>query len=271
MSAAEVSIRRSRLERSAGIGPAERLAEDVVEVVNEIEHASLEIFERGKACALEQSSREDGEPDLDLVEPRAVSWGVDEADPRRGILQERAARLLGLEDTGLAFDAEIFLNAATPGHLFDESGRAVGIELIGHEYPRRVRIGIKGGCDVGGEICFGSRRADRRADDFAGNDIEVRNQTQGPMSAIFELDTLDQARSSRLAFMQTFERLNAGFLIDAHDVCAFCRKLRRVAVGVADPIDVGLVLFGRFALVLRGKPVLAFMRSQDRSAKKRST
>ena len=100
MSAAEVSIRMSRLERPAGIGPAERLTEDVVEVVNEIEHTSLEILERGKACALEQSSREDGEPDLDLVEPRAVSCGVDEADPMRGILQERAARWLRLEERG---------------------------------------------------------------------------------------------------------------------------------------------------------------------------
>ena len=104
------------MDRPAGIGPAERLTEDVVEVVNEIEHASLEILERGKACALEQSSREDREPDLDLVDPRAVSWGVDEAAPMRGILQERAARLLRIKDTGLAFDAEIFLNAATPDH-----------------------------------------------------------------------------------------------------------------------------------------------------------
>ena len=86
MSAAEVAIRMSRLERPAGIGPAERLTEDVVEVVNEIEHASLEILERGKTCALEQSSREDGEPDLDLVEPRAVSWGVDEADPTSSVV-----------------------------------------------------------------------------------------------------------------------------------------------------------------------------------------
>ncbi len=52
MSAAEVSIRMSRLERSAGIGPAKRLTEDVVEVVNEIEHASLAILEGGKAGAL---------------------------------------------------------------------------------------------------------------------------------------------------------------------------------------------------------------------------
>ena len=72
MTSAEVSIRLLRLERSAGIGPAERLAEDVVEVVNEIGHASLEILERGKARALEQSSREDGEPDLCERRPESV-------------------------------------------------------------------------------------------------------------------------------------------------------------------------------------------------------
>ena len=116
MSAAEVSIRMSRLERPAGIGPAERLTEDVVEVVNEIEHASLEILERGKACALEQSSREDGEPDLDLVEPRAVSWGIDETDSVRRVLQKLAARSLRLKDPDLAFDAECFFDATAFSH-----------------------------------------------------------------------------------------------------------------------------------------------------------
>ena len=80
--------------------------------------------------------------------------GVDEADPMRRILQERAARWLRLEDTGLAFDAEIFLNAATLGHPFDEGGRALGIELIGHQYP--TRIGFDSGGNVGGEIRVGS-------------------------------------------------------------------------------------------------------------------
>ena len=166
-------------------------------------------------------------------------------------MQERAARLLRLEDAGLAFDAEIFLNAATPGHQFDERGRAVGIELIGYQYPTRIGIGFDSGCNVGGEIRFGSRWSDRRADDFAGDDIEVRDQTQGPMSAILELDTLHQARPSRFGFIQTLKGLDAGFLLDAHEVCACRRKLRRVAVDVADPLDVGLVLRRGFPFVPR--------------------
>ena len=44
----------------------------------------------------------------------------------------------------------------------------MGIELIGHEYPTRIGIGFDSGCKVGSEIRFGSRRSDRRADDFAG-------------------------------------------------------------------------------------------------------
>ncbi len=106
----------SRLEGPACVGPAERLGEDMVKVPDEIEHARLKIVERGKAGALEQSSREDREPDLDLIEPRAVPWGIDEADPMGGVLQELAARLLRLENPALAFDAECLLDAAASGH-----------------------------------------------------------------------------------------------------------------------------------------------------------
>lgn len=68
--------------------------------------------------------------------------------------------------------------------------------------------------------------------------------------------------------MPTLKRLYAGFLVHAHDVRAGCSKLRRAAVDIADPLDIDLVLFGAFTLVPRGKPVLAFVRSQVRSAKK---
>ena len=63
----------------------------------------------------------------------------------------------------------------------------MGIELIGHEYPCRVRVGLDGRLDVGGEIRLGSRRPERRAEDFTGDDIEVRDQTQGAVAAILEL------------------------------------------------------------------------------------
>ncbi len=77
MCSAEVPLRvqKSCLERPAGIGPAERLAEDVIEVVDEVEYAGSQVVERSKAGALEQPSSEDREPDLELVGLRAVSRG----------------------------------------------------------------------------------------------------------------------------------------------------------------------------------------------------
>ena len=117
MCSAEVPIRgqKSCLKRSAGISPTKRLSEDIIEVADEVEHACLQIVERSKAGALEQPSSEDREPDLDLVEPRAVSWRVNKTDPVRGVLQKRAARLLGLEDPGLALDAEGIVEPAVSG------------------------------------------------------------------------------------------------------------------------------------------------------------
>ena len=114
---AEVPIRgqKSCLKRSAGVGPAERFSEDVIEVADEVEYSGSQVLERGKAGAFEQPSSEDREPDLDLVEPRAVAWRVNKTDPVRGILQKRAARLLGLEDPGLAFDAERLFEPTVSG------------------------------------------------------------------------------------------------------------------------------------------------------------
>ncbi len=66
----------------------------------------------------------------------------------------------------------------------------MGIELIGHEYPGRVRIGLDSRFKVGGEIRRSPRPPERRAEDFSGDDIEVRDQTQGTVAAIFELSTL---------------------------------------------------------------------------------
>src|SRR5579859_851631 len=99
MSSAEISI-RSCSKRPSRVGPAERLGEDIVEVVDELCDARAQVFERSETGSLEQATRQDGEPDFDLVQPRAVARCVDEANPVSRVLEERAARLLRLEDAG---------------------------------------------------------------------------------------------------------------------------------------------------------------------------
>src|SRR6266545_2006734 len=149
MSSAEVPIRVSDRERPSGIGPAKRLAEDVVEVLDEIEHARSQIFKRSKAGTLEKAASQDGEPDLDLVEPRAVAGGIDESNSVGGVLQEGLTRLLRLEDALLALEAELLLDAAAFGDQLNQRGGSVGIELVGHEDPWRVGIGVDSPRDVG--------------------------------------------------------------------------------------------------------------------------
>ena len=69
----------------------------------------------------------------------------------------------------------ICLKDAASGHPLEEGCRTAGIEWVGHEYPRRVGIDIDSGLDVGGEIRFGSSRAEGRAEDCAGNDSSPSN------------------------------------------------------------------------------------------------
>src|SRR5258706_2076681 len=270
MCAAEISI-RSCSKRPSRVGPAERLGEDIVEVVDELRDACAQVLEGSEARPLEQATRQDGEPDFNLVQPRAVARCVNEANPMSRVLEKCAARLLRLEDTGLALRAEFVLDAAPTGHEFDERCGTVCVELIGDEDPSRVGIGLDGPVDVGDEVSFCSGWADRRADDLAGYDVEVCDQRKGTVADVLELDTFHEAGPNGLGFMESLECLHARLLVGAHHVRALGRKLRSVTVRVADVLDVGLVLLRVFALVLRGQPVLALVRSQVRFAKKRST
>src|SRR6266545_5621078 len=270
MSSADVSI-RSCPKRPARVGPAERLGENIVEVVDELRRAQAQVLERREAGALEQATCQDGEPNFDLVQPRAVARCVDEANPVSWVFQKCSARLLRLEDADLALGAELITDTAATGDELDKRCGTVCVELIGDEDPSGVRIGLDGPVDMGDEINLRPGRSDRRADHLAGRDVEVCDQRQGAVADVFELDTFHQARPNGLGFMEPLERLHAGLLVGAHHVRARGRKPRSVPVGVADVLDIGLVLLRVFALVLRGQPILAFVRSQVRLAKKRST
>src|SRR5579859_869628 len=267
MTSAEVVI-RSCTKRSPRVRPTEWLREDIVEVVDEPDGARAQVLERGKAGALQQAAREDGEPDLDLVQPRAVARCVDEANPVTRVFEERSARVLRLEDAGLALCAEVALDAAPMRHEFDERCGTVRVELVRDEDPPRIGIGLDRPVDVGDKVSFRACWPDRWADHFSSDDVEVGDQRQGAMSDVLELDALYETGANGLGLMQSLERLHAGLLIRAHHVHTDGGKLRRGRVGVADVLDVSLVLLGSFPLVLRGQPILALVRSQVRLAKK---
>src|SRR5437588_11072188 len=81
----------SRSEWLAGHGPLERLGKGAVEVGDEGFDARLQVVLGGEAGAAQQLAHEDGEPDLDLVEPRGMLGREVKADAVAGVAQERLA------------------------------------------------------------------------------------------------------------------------------------------------------------------------------------
>src|SRR3990167_2157938 len=115
-----VGIASCRPQGPARVRPSVGLRERLVEVLDERLDSLAEFVERREAAALEEATGEDAEPDLDLVQPRAVLRGVDEPDAMRRIGQECLARRHGLEDARLSLLAEVALDAAPAGNPLDE-------------------------------------------------------------------------------------------------------------------------------------------------------
>ena len=94
-------------KRLALIGPPEGLGHRAIEILDKSQHFRLEISYRRKSSTLEQLTRQNTEPNLDLVEPGGMLGRIDKANTMIGVLQERLARLHRLEYAGLAFDTQV--------------------------------------------------------------------------------------------------------------------------------------------------------------------
>src|SRR4051794_28808886 len=109
------------LEDLAGEGPLERLGQDFVEVVDEVEDLGAQVFLGGEAATADDAAGQDAEPDLHLVEPRAVLGRVNKANTMAGVAEELLAALQGLQHPALALLAQrLFVNPAGLGHELDQ-------------------------------------------------------------------------------------------------------------------------------------------------------
>ncbi len=93
------------------IGPLERLGHGSVVILDKGENPGLQILNRGKRAAFEQCTDQNTEPDLDLIEPGAMLGSVLEHDFMAGIAEKSSATGHRGEDTALAFDTQILLDA----------------------------------------------------------------------------------------------------------------------------------------------------------------
>ena len=149
---------RSCLQRCPREGPTKRFCEDGVEVGDDSKNLLLEVVKRKEAGPLEKSPSEDREPDLNLVEPRAVPWGVDESDTVGGILKKRPASLHGFQHASLPLDSKVTRDFASPRYHHDELLGDMRVELVGHKDPAALGIEVDCTIDMRNEIRFGARR-----------------------------------------------------------------------------------------------------------------
>ena len=90
----------------AGVGPSERLGQNGVEIIDEVDQPLLQGLQGNERAALQGAAREDTEPDLDLVEPGRMPRRVDEADSVTLVFEELLSVRHRLEDATLSLDPE---------------------------------------------------------------------------------------------------------------------------------------------------------------------
>lgn len=108
------------------------------------------------------------------------------------------------------------------------------VELVQHENPVGHRVGRNGFSNVFDEVGFGASGTDGGCDEFAGGDLKVGDETNRTVPGVFEFSTFDLTWRRWFRWGISFERLNASFLVAAHDVNALLTELSRRDVEVAD-------------------------------------
>src|SRR3979490_1444735 len=182
-----------------------------------------------------------------------------EGDAMVRLAQECFTGDLGSKHTGLAFDAEVALEAAAAGNEADDGLGEVDVEIVADDVPPGVagsaaQQGVEKSC----KIPFSTGFADH-ALDLAGGNIEGGDQGLSAVAAILELTPLDLARRHRQPRRDALQGLDAGHLVDGDGAMGVIGGGR----GFVDRADVcALGIEG--GIRLRGQPVADAMRLEVR-------
>src|SRR5919197_1020709 len=99
--------------------------------------------------------RENAEPNLDLVHPGSVFWGVMKDNPVGWITEKRGSGFHRGEKAGFAFDTPVDIRIRVLSDIADERLGLVCVEIIDHEMPLHdARVRIHRSADMSEEIRF---------------------------------------------------------------------------------------------------------------------
>jgi hypothetical protein len=185
-------------ERLALVDPAEGFGKRFVEEVDERTDALLKICHGCEVATAQNLACQDGEPQLDLIEPGGMLGGEVKDDAMARIAEEGAARGHRLEDAAAVFDAEVTVKADGLGDEAHDRLGAVDVEVVHDQVPRGVgwALGEQRG-EVSGEILMRASRAEL-IEDLTGDHAEGGDQGEGAVTDVLELLPLDASGTQGL-------------------------------------------------------------------------
>lgn len=208
------------------------MGQKLVIVLNEVNDLALQICHGREVATAEQFADKCAEPDFDLIQPGCVRRREMENNP-----------LVRRSEESLSLRAGLDRRQWGPAEFGDRSAGEfvpMGVEVVEHE----VDLGGLGifAAKALDEIREDLRRAIRRemTVDLTRGHLQAGSETARAMAYIFVLDSLDAPGLRWLVRMFTFQRLNAGLLIDGKDDFAAFEKLLSVQVEVDDVQHLGI-------------------------------
>ena len=115
----------------------------------------------------------------------------------------------------------------------------MNVQLINAKEPRGLWIGGKSAGDMPRKVFFRPAWAHRGRHDFPRGDVEVGDQTLGPVAEIFILRPLDHALLHGQGGGRPLQRLYPGFLIRTDDMPTLLGDGWRVLVDFAHRSHLG--------------------------------
>lgn len=106
------------------------------------------------------------------------------------------------------------------------------------EHPFPFGIGFDRGTNVGYKILLRASVAHRGTENLSRGYLEVGDQRLGSVPNVFKFLRFRLARCHRMGGMKSFQGLDAGFLIGAHQVDARLMEFLRLVIQLTDRSDV---------------------------------
>lgn len=205
-----------------------------VVVVDESPDPFLEVFRGMEISACEKASRQDAEPKLDLVEPRAMLGSEVEDMLVVGIGEKGASLLASLER--LRIDGEV----AKAANGLADIETPVGVEIV-EDPVVAFHLGqfVDDMSEVCGEVLAGSRHA-KVPNHLAGGNDERTDQCPRAVADVFVFAPLRLAGLRRLRGILALENLHPGLLVGADHQSSLLVELRRLDVKARDGFGLGL-------------------------------